>query len=397
MEDEGESSPQLLNRNIPAIVIGEFISSMGWTIFYVLWQPYVLSLGASMTALGLLRGIRIGVTSTLQLLTGRLSDVLGRKRPMLMAYLLGIASIALIVAASNWPQLLPAVFLLSLAEALWVPAAYSIVAESVETGERGRAYSYLSESWFLPGLIFSAAVGLLADRVGVRPLLATIILTEAVSLSIIWLYVSETHRGGSLNPGELLRDIGNLMRPRGILSRLYIVGMADSLSSTMVEGILLGMLMRSYGLSLTQLGLLMNVLCAATVAAQIPMGRLIDRYGRRPFLLSSTLLWLTSLSGYLFLRGFYVYLLLHALWGVSLAMWIPAFNAYLSDIVGEDERGRAFGDLNALMGLISLPAPIIGGLLYDHLGFKGPISASLSIAVLTLLAILTLREGGFDE
>ncbi|HDI53031.1 MAG TPA: MFS transporter, partial [Candidatus Bathyarchaeota archaeon] len=115
MEDEGESSPQLLNRNIPAIVIGEFISSMGWTIFYVLWQPYVLSLGASMTALGLLRGIRIGVTSTLQLLTGRLSDVLGRKRPMLMAYLLGIASIALIVAASNWPQLLPAVFLLSLA------------------------------------------------------------------------------------------------------------------------------------------------------------------------------------------------------------------------------------------------------------------------------------------
>ncbi|MCD6480115.1 MFS transporter [Candidatus Bathyarchaeota archaeon] len=397
MEDEGENSLQLLNRNISAIVIGEFISSMGWTIFYVLWQPYVLSLGASMTALGLLRGIRIGVTSTLQLLTGRLSDVLGRKRPMLMAYLLGIASIALIVAASNWPQLLPAVLLLSLSEALWVPAAYSIVAESVETGERGRAYSYLSESWFLPGLIFSAAAGLLADRVGMRPLLATIILTDAVSLSIVWLYVSETHRGGSLNPGELLRDIGNLIRPRGILSRLYIVGMVDSLSSTMVEGILLGMLMRSYGLSLTQLGLLMNVLCAATVVTQIPMGRLIDRYGCRPFLLSSTLLWLTSLSGYLFFRGFCVYLLLHALWGVSLAMWIPAFNAYLSDIVGEDERGRAFGDLNALMGLISLPAPIIGGLLYDHLGFNGPISASLSLAVLTLLAILTLREGGFDE
>lgn len=397
MEDEGESSLQLLNRNISAIVIGEFISSMGWTIFYVLWQPYVLSLGASMTALGLLRGIRIGVTSTLQLLTGRLSDILGRKRPMLMAYLLGIASIALIVAASNWPRLLPAVLLLSLSEALWVPAAYSIVAESVETGERGRAYSYLSESWFLPGLIFSAAAGLLADRVGMRPLLATIILTDAVSLSIVWLYVSETHRGGSLNPGELLRDIGNLIRPRGILSRLYIVGMIDSLSSTMVEGILLGMLMRSYGLSLTQLGLLMNVLCAATVVTQIPMGRLIDRYGCRPFLLSSTLLWLTSLSGYLFFRGFCVYLLLHALWGVSLAMWIPAFNAYLSDIVGEDERGRAFGDLNALMGLISLPAPIIGGLLYDHLGFNGPISASLSLAVLTLPAILTLREGGFDE
>ncbi len=397
MEDEGESSPQLSNRNIPAIVVGEFISSMGWTIFYVLWQPYVLSLGASMTALGLLRGIRIGVTSTLQLLTGRLSDVLGRKRPMLMAYFLGIASIALIVAASNWPQLLPAVLLLSLAEALWIPAAYSIVAESVEVGERGRAYSYLSESWFLPGLIFSAAAGLLADRVGMRLLLATIILTDAVSLSIVWLYVSETHRGGSLNLGELFRDVGNLIRPRGILSRLYIVGMVDSLSSTMVEGILLGMLMRSYGLNLTQLGLLMNVLCAATVVAQIPMGRLIDRYGRRPFLLSSILLWLTSLSSYLFFRGFVVYLILHALWGVSLAMWIPAFNAYLSDIVGEDERGRAFGDLNALMGLISLPAPIIGGLLYDHLGFKGPISASLSLAVLTLLAILTLREGGLDE
>jgi len=397
VEDEGESNPQTQNRNIPAIVTGEFISSIGWTIFYVLWQPYVLSLGASMTVLGLLRGIRIGVTSILQPIMGRLSDIFGRKRPMMMAYLMGITSIALTVSASKWPQLLPAILLLALAEALWIPAAYSIVAESVRIGERGRAYSYLSESWFLPGLIFSAVAGILADRIGMRPLLATIILTDTISLIIVWLYVSETHRGGGLNPGELLRNVRGIVKPSGVLLRLYVVGILGNLSSTMVEGILLGMLMKSYGLTLTQLGLLMNILCAATVVAQIPMGRLIDRYGRRPFLSSSILLWLMSLSGYLISRGFLVYIILHALWGVSLAMWIPAFNAYLSDIVGEDERGRAFGDVNALMGLISLPAPIIGGFLYDHLGFNGPILASFSIAALTLPAILTLREGGLDE
>jgi MFS family permease len=381
-----------LKRNISAIVAGEFISSIGWNAFYVLWQPYVLSLGASMTVLGALRGIRSAISSSLQLVTGRLSDGLGRKKPMMTAYLLSITSIAIALSASHWLQLIPTVLLLSIGEALWVPAAYSIVAESVEIGERGRAYSFLSAAWFLPGLVIPAATGLLADLLGLRSLLGVIIVTEGASLMIVRIYVSETHVGGNLELRGLIASVRRSIKPMSGLSRLYVVGILDRFSWMVGEGLFIGMLLKSLGFSLTQLGLLTNILSAATVIAQIPMGHLIDRYGRKPFLLSSGLLWFISLSGYLLSGSFHHFLLFHAVRGVSMAMWIPAFNAYLSDAVGENERGRAFGDLNAAMGLLSLPAPIVGGLLYDFVGFQGPITLSLILAVSTLMAIFTLEE-----
>ena len=397
MEDEGESSPQTSRRNITAIVAGEFVSSIGWNAFYVLWQPYVLSLGASMTTLGALRGIRAAMGSALQLVTGRVSDGLGRKRPMMTAYLLTLTAITIALAASSWPQLIPTVLLLSIGEALWIPAAYSIIAESAALGERGRAYSYLSEAWFLPGLFIPAVAGLLADRLGFRPVLAMLLATETASLLIVKLHVSETHRGGGVELRGLLTSLSEALRPLPGLIRLYVVGVLDHFSWMVGEGILLGMLVDAYGFSLTQLGLLTNVLCAATVVAQIPLGRLVDRYGGRRLLLGSGLLWASTLSGYLLSRDFNGFLLFHALRGVSMAMWIPAFNAYLSNAVGEEERGRAFGDLNALMGLLSLPAPILGGLLYDAVGFHGPLLLSLILAVAMLAAILALEEQGLDE
>jgi hypothetical protein len=56
-------------------------------------------------------------------------------------------------------------------------------------------------------------------------------------------------------------------------------------------------------------------------------------------------------------------------------------------MVNANERGRHFGNLNGLKGLVGLPAPIIGALLYEHYGLNGAFTVStLGLFVTAILA-----------
>ncbi len=57
--------------------------------------------------------------------------------------------------------------------------------------------------------------------------------------------------------------------------------------------------------------------------------------------------------------------------GAAIALWDPSSSAYLTKNVDSDERGRHFGNLYGLKGIIGFPAPIIGALLYGYYGLSG--------------------------
>ena len=42
----------LLRGNVPALVANRLVDSTGWNMMETIWQPYALSLGASMPVLG---------------------------------------------------------------------------------------------------------------------------------------------------------------------------------------------------------------------------------------------------------------------------------------------------------------------------------------------------------
>ena len=50
------------------------------------------------------------------------------------------------------------------------------------------------------------------------------------------------------------------------------------------------------------------------------------------------------------------------------------------------QRAEEIGRLGAFRGLLSFPAPYLGGLLYEAVGFRGPIVANLvGAAIVTIL------------
>ncbi len=69
---------------------------------------------------------------------------------------------------------------------------------------------------------------------------------------------------------------------------------------------------------------------------------------------------------------------------------MPAQQSLLMSRSPAEERGSLGGKLAVYRGLVAFPAPIIGGFLYQALGFQAPILASLVATIITVVMIVKL-------
>jgi len=91
--------------------------------------------------------------------------------------------------------------------------------------------------------------------------------------------------------------------------------------------------------------------------------------------------------GWLLAKSYTAFLAIQTLWGLAVATWMPAFLAWLANSVPEKQRAEEMGRFGAFRGLLSFPAPFVGGLLYKAFGFKGPMLANLFGAVLVVVIL----------
>ncbi|MFS0735255.1 MFS transporter [Microbacterium sp. 1P10UB] len=121
-----------------------------------------------------------------------------------------------------------------------------------------------------------------------------------------------------------------------------------------------------------------NGLCAFLVAPFL--GRLSDRFGRRPVIIAAA--FGAALSMTLFGVGgsIWVLLLARVIQGLT-AGDLPALFAYLADITPPAQRARRFGLLGALAGIGTMIGPALGGVL-------GAISVELPVFVTAGLALV---------
>jgi MFS family permease len=135
---------------------------------------------------------------------------------------------------------------------------------------------------------------------------------------------------------------------------------------------------------------LLGVMATATVVARlvsgIPVGWLADRIGRKRVIYMLTPLWYAS-NLLLVLAPGPVTLVLSAILLAFYNIASGATNAMTLEVVSLEQQGRWGGLLGFFAGLVAIPAPILGGLIWRELG---PMYVFLIPIVLDLLLRIPL-------
>ncbi|UOF89488.1 MFS transporter [Fodinisporobacter ferrooxydans] len=134
-----------------------------------------------------------------------------------------------------------------------------------------------------------------------------------------------------------------------------------------------------------------------TVLFLIPIGRLVDRFGARYFLIAGFVI-----SGLLLLilplfRTIGSLMVLICIIGFAYALILPSWNTILSLSIPADQRGAMWGIFMTVEGIGSATGPLAGGTLYDAFGPAAPFFVSavvfLLMAVVYWLHPLTRKYG----
>ena len=142
------------------------------------------------------------------------------------------------------------------------------------------------------------------------------------------------------------------------------------------------LLSREWGMSASQLGILLSAFFWTYVLLQVPMGWLVDRFSASALLAAGFLAWsgATIFTG--LARGFATLLGMRLLLGMGEAVIFPASSKIFSEHLEEKERGLANGLLVAAIRWGTAVGAFGGGLLMAHFGWR---RTFLAIGLLGLL------------
>ena len=148
----------------------------------------------------------------------------------------------------------------------------------------------------------------------------------------------------------------------------------------------------SFNASPTAIGFLLASYSLAQMVATPYLGALSDRYGRRPILLLSQLGTLVSFLLLGFANTLPLVFAARILDGASGGS-ISTAQAYISDVVEERNRAKAFGVIGAAFGIGFIAGPAISAVLGANGNFTLPIFVAAGISLLSLvLTFLLLPE-----
>ncbi len=170
----------------------------------------------------------------------------------------------------------------------------------------------------------------------------------------------------------------------GLVSAAHFVGHYHML----VVPPLFALLKARWGVGFVELGLALTVYAIVSVAAQLPMGWMADRFGSRKLLIAALCLGGVSIASIGIVDRYWWLLVAAGLSGVANAVYHPADYAILSARVASARIGRAFS-VHTFAGMLgNALAPLSMLVLVPRVGISGALIAAGMIGPLVALPLI---------
>jgi MFS family permease len=187
-----------------------------------------------------------------------------------------------------------------------------------------------------------------------------------------------------------LVSITALLTAGGIVTWIFISDGVGDVTFSMVGNLFPLYLNNIIGFTKTQLGVLGAISSVASMAFMMPGGWLSDKFGERVGIVLGNMFMIGAILIMLNVQSFGLFTVAWILLGIGQALAGPAQSALISRAVPQKLRGTAFGFFSTSLGVISLPAPYIGVMLWETFGPRVPFYIPL-IAMTLMLPVIWIK------
>lgn len=395
-----EKKQSLLTPLLLLFMLAMILANLGGNMYGPLESLYLKELGASIGQIGLFFTLASLAPLALQILGGWMSDSLGRLRAIAIGSVFGTVAQVILVLSTSWGWVLLSSMVGAVARSLVGPSFDAFIAENSSEHNRARVFGVTQALFGVVSVLGPPLGGWLVQNFSFKTML---IVSAAlyIAATIIRLGMarraarkdSHAHARPPLTFEGLKSNLGamtGLLFSGGVLTWILLTDGARDISFA-ISFNFMGLYMEQMAaMNFEQIGWSNGIFGLFMMLFMIPGGWLSDKTSERVaialgFLLMSVAIGMIAVVPPA--SPFWVYATGWALAGTGVALVAPAYQSLISKAVPAHLRGTAFGLFSTSLGLVSLPAPLIGGFLWENISPQFPFGITAAVSLLCIVPV----------
>jgi len=337
-------------------------------------------LGVKMNIIGVIEGLAETTASLLKIFSGWLSDKLrARKWLAVSGYALSAIIKPLFYFATTWETVAGARWADRVGKGIRTAPRDALVADSIDAQQRGLAFGFAraaDSAGAMLGILIALGVVWFAQQGAVElgeATFRTIVLLSIVPAFLAVLALALIARdvpiaGERAMPKFAFKALGKPFMTLMLIVCVFELG--NSSDAFLV--------LRAQNLGLNVVGVLAMLVVFNFVytALSVPAGALSDRIGRHGIIIGGWLMYALVYLGFALADSAWQVFALYAVYGIYYGVAYGTTKALVADLVPENLRGTAYGTYNAILSIVSFPASVIAGVLWQGVGAWNGFGAS---------------------
>jgi MFS family permease len=379
-----------LRRNLWLLFAAGCIGVVSIQLVMPLFPLFLESHGASEMEISLVISLSSLATTALMIPVGFLMDRVGRKRMLLIGFLIWAATPVFMGSAGSWRTVAPLYVVYNIADAFVGPARMTMIAEYSTPGSQATVFGFMSMDWALGGIVSPPLSGFLAERSGWR--LSFQVAAIAMALAAVpVLSIKDEKTGGTQE--ERVSALNIFRREYlGTISLFFMFACALSTGQSLVNTMLPIFLKNQMELHLSSIGLFFTGSSVLSLLGQVPGGWLADRYGRKRVILAFLLPIPLIFGACAMVNDWVAMLALYSLFAGCLSMMGSASLALLSESFPLELKGAAFSVRMTGFRMGSIAGPLLGGYLYSWISPKSPFIVAALLFFIGIPIVYLIEE-----
>jgi MFS family permease len=385
-------------RNILALGLVSFFTDFSTEMVLGILPLFIVNnLGASRAILGAIEGSAELVSYAFRMISGSLSDKVGKRKIFVLAgYGLSTFSKPFFALSTGWLDAFIVRTSDRIGKGLRIAPRDALIADSVSESISGKAFGIHRTIDQMGAILGPITAFALLQIMDIRGIFFVSLIPGAIAVLILILFVKEIaiKRGGhSKAATTIFSNIGTIMSNNKPFALLLIISGIFSLGAFNFSFVLLKA--SELGIDNDVIPIVYAVINISHTAVGIPSGILADKIGKEKVLIVGYAVFAISAILMVMLSENSLYaFVLAAIFGLYIGISETVQRAVVPRYVSSELRGTAFGVYNLVLGTSFFVSNVIFGFLWDNYNLSTAVvySIVLTSAAITGMSVFIKRE-----